>query len=81
MLIDYPENKPEKSGYYYTYYFNNERKKYFYKAIWYDHNKDKWIGWRKGLKPDVRRYDDKTFAEFYIPCLDLVTNDIAKFYQ
>lgn len=81
MWSKYPKNKPEQSGYYYTYYFNNEKENYFYKAIWYDHKKDKWIGWRKGIEPEVRGYVSKTYSKYYIPCLDLVTDDIPIFNE
>jgi|694.fasta_scaffold10511_24 hypothetical protein len=77
----YPDAKPNRSGYYYTYYFNNEMNDCFYKAIYYNTSADEWIGWRRGIEPKVIGYVDKTYAKFYVPCLDLVTPDIGSFLE
>ena len=43
----YPENKPNESGYYITYYYNPERNEELYKALWYSVEIGKWSGpWR-----------------------------------
>lgn len=52
----YPDAKPNRSGYYYTYYFNNEMNDCFYKAIYYNTSADEWIGWRRGIEPKVIGY-------------------------
>jgi hypothetical protein len=53
----------------------------FYKAIYYNTSADEWIGWRRGIEPKVIGYVDKTYAKFYVPCLDLVTPDIGSFLE
>lgn len=35
MWVEYPENKPDKAGYYMTYYYSFEQGDWFYKAIYY----------------------------------------------
>lgn len=43
---DYPETKPEVSGYYYAYYYNPqpEHECWLYKALWYNVKEAKWQG-------------------------------------
>ena len=45
--VNYPENTPTESGYYFTRYFNPEHNAELYKALWYDVTAGLWSGpWR-----------------------------------
>lgn len=65
----YPESKPEKSGYYMTYYYNHLRDDHFFKAIYYNINSNKWISWKPGLEPMIYEYEETSHDDYYCPCL------------
>lgn len=70
MWSKYPESKPDKSGYYMTYYYHNLKEDYYYKAIYYNSNRDKWVTWRSGLEPMVDKYIESTHDNYYCRCLE-----------
>ena len=70
MWSKYPESKPEKSGYYMTYYYNHQRDDHFFKAIYYNNFSNKWVSWKPGLEPMVYEYNESTHDDYYCPCMD-----------
>lgn len=74
MWSKFPKNTPNQTGYYFTYYYNDEIGKHLYKAISWDGHQ--WVGWRRGgLEFVVKGYIDITNAPYYGSCLQ-ITDDI-----
>lgn len=44
VWLNYPENKPNESGYYMTHYYNPEHDQVLYKALWFSIEYDLWSG-------------------------------------
>ena len=63
----YPDVKPTQSGYYYTYYFNTDRKGPFYKAHYYRADLDEWV-WTMGRVPIVLGFIEESYHSHYGPC-------------
>lgn len=58
------DEQPTESGYYLTFYFNEEENDFFFKAFWFNVDKSKWI-WR--LDPDVKTWWNVRH-DYYVPC-------------
>lgn len=69
---NYPETKPNKPGYYYTYYYNATYDQYLYKGIFYDVNNDVWI--LPHYKFTVKKFLEETHSNFYSDCLRKIPN-------
>lgn len=68
----YPDITPAESGYYMAYYFNQDNKENYYKAIYWDNIDKRWIPWRNNQSPDlsqVHGFLASTFDPFYVPCV------------
>ena len=66
----YPDTLPSKSGYYFTYYYSKDQDQHLYKAIYYDHHKNKWCSWRQGMSdPIVKGFVEQSGKDYYTECL------------
>lgn len=61
--LEYPDNIPEESGYYPTYYQNMKTKEFFYKAIaWY---RFEWAEWNENIDIKVIAFIPSMRADYY----------------
>jgi hypothetical protein len=44
MWVRYPDDKPAKSGYHMTQYYNPEKQHWLFKALWFDVDTSTWRG-------------------------------------
>lgn len=66
------EKHPSLLGYYYSYYFNDRDKIYYYKAIWW--NGKNWVNWHKEPKyiETVEKFIEESRNDYYCPCVEWV---------
>jgi len=69
---DFKVQPPTSKGYYYTFYFNETHKKYFYKAIWWDGIG--WVNWHWTPGSDryikiVEKFVEESRNDYYVPCM------------
>lgn len=64
MFVKYPDHKPSLSGYYYTLHIYED--KLYYKAHWWNNEKQEWI-WR--VHPTVISFVPESRSDYYTECL------------
>jgi hypothetical protein len=62
MFVQFPENKPDKTGYYFTMYYNTHLKDYYCKSVMW--NGEEWVF--EAYIPDVRMFVPKSHSPFYV---------------
>lgn len=76
MWIKCKNKQPSKSGYYYCYYYNIDKKEFYYKSIYWSFGQG-WQNWNRSIKLfHVLGYIEDSRQDYYGQCLDWVSKNI-----